>query len=178
MFSSSVKSILKVPRQMIPCPTSWLPVEDSHLVGLLEEPVCEATSSIGKKVWFPEDADGEPNIKNPDDGCGGGKYKNNNIFYIYATIDGRKPNEDMSNVLEGSLAFQSLRNEKRCKNFHQTANYFRELMDNIRCFGKNPNFWKSFQSKVDKLDEPDWAYIGLAWKIMYGIAKRPEELDF
>ena len=162
---------------MVPCPAVWLPVEDSHLVGLLE-PDCEATSSTEKRVWFPEDPDGEPNARNPDDGCGGGKYKNNNIFYIYATRDGCVPNEDMSNVLEGSLAFQSLRNEKRCKNFHQTANCFRELMENVRSFGKNPSFWNSFQSKVDKLDEPEWAYIGLAWRTMYGMAKRPEELSF
>jgi len=175
-MAAAVKSILKVPRQLVHCPTSWLPMEDSHLAELLE-PVSKKTScGGGMRIWFPEDVNGEPHSKNPDDGCGGGKYKNDNIFYIYATRDGLVPNEDMTNVLEGPAAVKALRNSKKCNDHNQTANFFRELMDNVRLAGKNPMFWSNFQTKVDRLEEPCWAYIGLAWRSMFARAKRPEEI--
>ena len=58
-------------RPLVPCPSSWLPEETAHLA---RRPL------VIKRVWFPEDANGEPHEANPDDGCRA-KYKLNNIHY-------------------------------------------------------------------------------------------------
>lgn len=42
-----------------------------------------APSRHVRHVWFPEDESGEPHPLNPDNGCGGGKYKLRNERMIY-----------------------------------------------------------------------------------------------
>lgn len=162
MFS---RSNLKVPKCLVSCPKEWLPDTTSHLAVELE-----------RRVWFPEDEHGEPHIKNPDDGCGGGKYKTVNYNYFYATKNGEPTKEDFSNVLEGSAAYKAHRESNRCGDHNETANLFRELLDKMRMPNYNRyDIWHHFKKKVDLLKEPEWAYIGLAWKQLYGTMPRLDE---
>tara|TARA_Y100000589_G_C27171041_1_gene636734 strand:- start:1731 stop:2225 length:495 start_codon:yes stop_codon:yes gene_type:complete len=158
--------ILKVSKTLIRCPKDWLPDETSHLAVAIK-PV---------KVWFPEDEHGEPHINNPDDGCGGGKYKTVNYNYFYATKNGEPVKEDLSNVLEGSAAYKAHRESNRPSDYNETANLFRELLDKARWPNHNRyDIWYHFKKKVDMLKEPEWSYIGLAWKQLYGSMPRMEE---
>jgi hypothetical protein len=143
------RSILKkIGKKLVPCNQAWLEKEFAHLAVSLQE------EKKKKQVWFPEDAQGEPHKNNPDDGCGGSKFKIRIIFHI-----------------NKNDALKAL-------NYNETANYYRDLMNKVRTSGKNPEFWSEFQKNVDRLEQPEYSYIGLAWSSLYGKAKRPEEILF
>ena len=67
------KSILKHNRTLVPCDPVWLPEVGLHIAVPLESVREHVVPK--NQVWFPEDVVGEPHPKNPDDGCGGAKYK-------------------------------------------------------------------------------------------------------
>jgi len=52
------------------------------------------TTVITSKVWFPVDSDGEPDQRNPDDGCGGGLFKLN----LIREFDAEKPVSERDSI--------------------------------------------------------------------------------
>ena len=142
-------------RPLTPCPTEWLPVETADL----------ARRPLGlKKVWFPEDANGEPHKSNPDDGCGGSKYKLNNIHY-----------------------YDSDKKEVKAADRDATNSYYREAMvsfdglfDGCDYMFNNHTankiaIWLDFQQKTDALNEPDYGRMGALWATIFHDDPRLEE---
>jgi hypothetical protein len=162
--------ILRVSKKMTPCHSNWLPAKDSHLAVQLQVP------QPRKKIWFPEDSNGEPHPLNPDDGYGGSKFKLNTIKAIYVTSDGKVPTNNLSNVLEGSSAFKAHRAEKKARNERETSHYYNRLSYKL-ALGKKTKFkiWETFQKKIDALPEPTFSLVGLAWRKTFGRAPRFEE---
>jgi hypothetical protein len=137
---------------LFPCPSVWLPEETRHL----------ARRKLGEKprrVWFPEDSNGEPHDSNPDDGCGGAKFKLTTVHEFPKFV----PNED----------------EKREKN--EAANAYRWLARRIRYTGwtepQKPKMqiWVEFDEMMQKISRPEYAYIGLGWRSLFGKGRRIEE---
>lgn len=136
---------------LVPCPTDWLPEETAHL----------ARRKLGEKprrVWFPEDSNGEPHDSNPDDGCGGAKFKLTTIREFPKFV----PNED----------------EKKSKN--SSANAYRWLAQQIRIanltgFNQKMRVWVEFEKKMKKIPSPEYDYIGLGWRSLFGKGRRIEE---
>ena len=98
----AAKSILKRSFTLVPCNPAWLPEVGLHLAVPLEPVVPK------KRVWFPEDTAGEPHPKNPDDGCGGAKYKLTAIREFPKFV----PNEDekkAKNLALGNIYFLILK---------------------------------------------------------------------
>ena len=152
----TAKSILKRAFTLVPCNPVWLPEAGLHLAKPLEPVVPK------KRVWFPEDTAGEPHPKNPDDGCGGAKYKLTAIRKFPKFV----PNED----------------EKKSKNL--AGNAYRWLADQIRHahflgytneFNRKMRVWVEFEKKNAKIIFPEYDYIGLGWRSLFGKAKRVEE---
>ena len=99
----------------------------------------------GRRIWFPEDKNGEPHSKNPDDGCGGAKFKMDNIRYIYKTSDNKLPEEDFSNVLSGSEAWKAHKAEKKSDDFNQTVANYRQLANERKLSKKTKmEIWNVF----------------------------------
>tara|TARA_B100000795_G_C22804223_1_gene443839 strand:+ start:4389 stop:4919 length:531 start_codon:yes stop_codon:yes gene_type:complete len=161
--------ILKVPKKLTPCHSNWLPTKDS-----LDVPI--QAPQPRKKIWFPEDQNGEPHSLNPDDGCGGSKFKLSTTKAIYVTSDGKVPTHNLSNVLEGSRAFKAHRAEKKARNDLETSHLYKRLVDNLN-LGKKTKFeiWRKFQKKIDRLQEPNFSLVGRAWRTAFGRAPRFEE---
>ena len=164
-------------KQLKNCPIEWL---DPSGVGL-----AVALQDLPKRrVWFPEDKNGEPHNNNPDNGFGGAKFKIKNICPIFVTKNGELPNEDHSNVLEGSEAISVFKAAKKAIDHKKTSKYYRKLMSDSNKFDiKNMlNYkellWNVFQENVDSLQEPTYSYIGLAWRSLFGRRKRLEEIAF
>jgi len=133
-----------------------------------------------KRVWFPEDAAGEPHPQNPDDGCGGALYKNATIHLIYATSDHGPPDNEMSNVLEGKSAKLAHKAERKCADYNDTANLYRDAGTKIPRFGGIDHsdklaIWLEFEMKYNQLKEPDWSIAGLLWRSLFGREPRFEE---
>ena len=171
-------------KRLVPCPKSWLPEEDLHLT--CELPEAESAAAVErsqKRVWFPEDSAGEPHPRNPDDGCGGGKYKLTIVKPIYATSDGSPPSEDLSNVLENKEARTAHRAERHCANHNETLGIYRDAAEQLRASlyvpsdSQKKEIWTQFETAFDKLAEPDWCTAGLLWRTLYQSAKRPEEIQ-
>jgi hypothetical protein len=142
---------------------------------------CQEQKTIAKKrVWFPEDAAGEPHPQNPDDGCGGALYKNATIHLIYATSDHGPPDNEMSNVLEGKSAKLAHKAERKCADYNDTANLYRDAGTKIPRFGGIDHsdklaIWLEFEMKYNQLKEPDWSIAGLLWRSLFGREPRFEE---
>jgi hypothetical protein len=156
-------------KRLVPCPKNWLPEEGLRLT--CELPEAESAAAVErpqKRVWFPEDSAGEPHPRNPDDGCGGGKYKLTIVKPIYATSDGSPPSEDLSNV---------------CANHNETLGIYRDAAEQLRASlyvpsdSQKKEIWTQFETAFDKLVEPDWCTAGLLWRTLYQHAKRPEEIQ-
>lgn len=171
-------------KRLVPCPKSWLPEEDISLTW--ELPEAESAAVVDrpqKRVWFPEDSSGEPHPRNPDDGCGGGKYKLTIVNPIYATSDGNPPSEDLSNVLEDREARTAHRAERHCANHNETIGIYRDAAEQLRASlyvpsdSRKKEIWSQFETAFNGLAEPDWCTAGLLWRTLYQSAKRPEEIQ-
>lgn len=145
-----------------------------------KEPKVSAMMSTKKRVWFPEDVAGEPHPQNPDDGCGGALYKNTTVHLIYMTSDHGPPEKDMSNVLEGKSAHLAHKAERKCADYNDTANLYRDAGTKLPRFGGIDHsdklaIWQEFEVKYNLLKEPDWSLAGLLWRSLFGRQKRCEE---
>ena len=142
-------------RPLVPCPKEWLPEETAYL----------ARHALGqKKVWFPEDVNGEPHESNPDDGCGGAKYKLNTIHYYDAD-----KNDLLAEDRQATAAY-----------YREAITLFHRLYDNIDYTWGNLSadkltIWLDFQQKVDELKEPDYGTIGSLWRTIFNSDPRLEE---
>jgi len=115
-----------------------------------------------KRVWFPVDENGEPHIKNPDDGFGGAKFSltQTKVKYFYDK-DGK--------VLEGADAHVAAREETLGKNWRETCNIIRTiLVTDIESF-------KKLETEIHQLEDPWLAQLGAAWRRNFGAKKRIEE---
>ena len=142
-------------RPLVPCPVEWLPEETAHLARKL----CQ------NRVWFAEDENGEPHELNPDDGCGGAKFKLTTVHVYHAP-----------------------RKELQARHFNETANYYRDALEELRsqtgsilklpsCISRMM-IWSNFQQKTDLLEEPDYALMGMLWRNLYKTRPRFEEVKF
>ncbi len=130
-----------------------------------------------RKVWFPVDEKGEPDNRNPDDGCGGFTIHLETIRYYFVTSDGKLPSEDGSNILEGQAARKKTKENKIGKDWQETFDLaFREFNLAIEKGGCG-GVWEVFDRKVCKLEEPDYCLIGQKWRSLYGNEKRLEEKE-
>ncbi len=171
-------------KRLVPCPKSWLPEEDTRLTWELPEAESAAAAARPqKRVWFPEDSSGEPDPRNPDDGCGGGKFKLTTVRPIYATSDGKLPRNDLSNVLENGEARTAHRVERHCANYTETIGIYREAAEQLRASlfipsdSQKRKIWTQFETAFSKLAEPDWCTAGLLWRTLYRGAERQEEIQ-
>jgi len=151
-----VKSILKHNRTVVPCDSAWLPEVGLHLAVPLES-VREHVIPINQ-VWFPEDVAGEPHPKNPDDGCGGAKYKLTSVHEF--------------------PKFKKNYLEKRSKN--QSDNAYRWLSHQIRDtnlinFNRKMFVWVEFQKRMNKITHPEYGYLGLGWRALFRKSPRIDE---
>ena len=171
-------------KRLVPCPKSWLPEEGICLT--CELPAAESAAAPDrprKRVWFPEDSSGEPHPSNPDDGCGGAKYKLTMVAPIYATSDGKPPSQDLSNVLENKEARAAHRAERHCTNHNETLGIYRDAAEQLRASlyvpsdSRKKEIWTQFETAFSKLAEPDWSTAGLLWRTLYKGAERPEEIQ-
>ena len=140
----------------------------------------EQKTTAKKRVWFPEDVAGEPHPQNPDDGCGGALYKNTTVHLIYMTGDHGPPDNDLSNVLEGKSAKLAHKAERKCADYNDTANLYRDAGTKIPRFGDIDHsdklaIWLEFEMKYKQLKEPDWSIAGLLWRLLFGREPRFEE---
>ena len=142
-------------RPLVPCPMEWLPEETAYL----------ARHALGqKKVWFPEDASGEPHESNPDDGCGGAKYKLATVHYYEADKkDLRAADHD------ATVAY-----------YNQALTLFHRLYDDIDYTWNNLDadkltIWLDFQEKTDSLKEPHYSIMGALWATIFRSDPRLEE---
>lgn len=128
-----------------------------------------------RKVWFPEDEDGDFHPLNPDNGCGGGIYKLETIHPIYYTSDGLPPRDDMSNVLEGRDAKSMGKTEVLGQNWMETSDLvYREFYSPIERGGCNRQ-WEILEKKLLEMEEPQWSLIGQLWSSLNPNSPRIEE---
>jgi len=126
-------------------------------------------------VWFPIDADGEPHVRNPTDGCGGGLHQLETRHQIEYTRDGATPHPDGSNVLEGA----EFRATTKClvlgDGWQETTDLvyrdFRKPREQGGCSGE----WSTLESRLLAIEEPCWATIGQLWGMLHGKTPRLEE---
>ena len=64
--------------------------------------------------------------------------------------------------------------ERKCKNFRELYRLINDFHIPTSLGGSGGD-WMVFESKVEKLDEPDWYMIGHFWRSLYGSAIRFEE---
>ena len=115
-----------------------------------------------KRVWFPVDKNGEPHIKNPDDGFGGAKFSltQTKMKYFY---------DKNGKILEGVEAHVAAREETLGKNWRETCNIIRTiLVTDIESF-------KKLETEIHQLDDPWLAQLGAVWRSNFGRRKRIEE---
>jgi len=128
-----------------------------------------------RRVWFPEDEQGEPDERNPDDGFGGFIHHLQTVTFYYVTSDGQIPSKDGSNILEGYEARKKAKEDQIGKNWQQTFDLvFREFNLPIQKGGCG-GIWKILEEKISQLEEPDFCLIGQKWRELYGEKKRKEE---
>lgn len=128
-----------------------------------------------RKVWFPEDEDGDFHPLNPDNGCGGGVYKLEIIHPIYYTSDGLSPRDDMSNVLEGREAKSMGKIEVLGGNWLETSDLvYRMFYFPIEEGGCNGQ-WEILEQKLLEMEEPQWSLIGQLWSSLNPNSPRIEE---
>tara|TARA_Y100001970_G_C14191901_1_gene835888 strand:- start:565 stop:1053 length:489 start_codon:yes stop_codon:yes gene_type:complete len=143
-------------RPLVRCPVEWLPEDTAHL----------GRRPLGlKKVWFPEDASGEPHESNPDDGCGGAKYKLNTIHHYEA---------DKKDLVAADY-------DATVTHYREASNAFHSLYDDIDYTWDNLSadklaIWLDFQQKTDVLREPDYGTIGALWRMIFKGEPRLEEI--
>lgn len=144
---NTMKPERAIQHSLVQCPIEWLPEETAHL-GLRE------LGQQTRRIWFPEDVNGEPHESNPDDGCGGAKYKLTTI-HIY---------DGLTKV------------EQKAKNYEETVANWREALslDRLKIMDKK-SIWLRFQTKNDRLDEPCYNLMGLMWRNLFGTKIRFEE---
>ena len=98
---------------------------------------------------------------------------------IYVTNDHGSPEKDMSNVLEGKSAHLAHKAERKCADYSDTANLYRDAVRPLRlgsCDGDTKlAIWQEFEVKYNLLKEPDWSLAGLLWRSLFGRQKRCEE---
>ena len=142
-------------RPLVPCPMEWLPEETAYL----------ARRPLGqRKVWFPEDASGEPHESNPDDGCGGAKYKLATVHYYEADKkDLRAADHD------ATVAY-----------YNEALTLFHRLYDDIDYTWNNLDadkltIWLDFKEKTDALKEPHYSIMGALWSDDFRSDPRLEE---
>ena len=140
----------------------------------LERGLVEAAKKQ-RRVWFPEDENGNYHSLNPDDGCGGGLYKLETIHPIYYTSDGLPPKDDMSNVLEGEAARKQAKTEAIGKNWAETIVLVYRTFDEPINAGGCGRQWRNLERILLELEEPLWCEVGLLWRRLYGKSPRPEE---
>lgn len=130
-----------------------------------------------RRVWFPVDEKGEPDNRNPDNGCGGFTIHLETIRYYFVTSDGKFPSEDGENILEGKAARKKVKENKIGKDWQQTFDLaFREFNLTIEKGGCG-GLWEVFEKKVFELEEPDYCLVGQKWRSLYGNEKRVEEKE-
>ena len=142
-------------RPLVPCPAEWLPEETAHL----------ARRPLGlKKVWFPEDASGEPHESNPDDGCGGAKYKLNTVHYYEA---------DKKDLLAADYAATETYFKEALTILHSLYDDIDYTWDNLSA--DKLAIWLDFQEKTDALKEPHYSSMGHLWMTIFNSDPRLEE---
>ena len=95
-----------------------------------------------KHVWFPCDEDGEPHEKNPHDPCGGFIYHNCTVEYYSITWD-----DDDKEI-------------KRGKNWQETQDLVYREFDLPENQGGCGGLWNEFETRINRLEEPDYYLIG------------------
>ena len=166
-----MQSALRSTRTMVACPAAWLPESTAYLAVALEPEAENRTSSILRssrpghshgtaksehRVWFPEDANGEPHPKNPDDGCGGAKYR----LFRYCVF------------------YHSLRHTRIAENAAETREIYRRaclVARDARTEWEKNQIWQQFITDFDKISHPTYSYSGLLWRQLFGSAPRTEE---
>ena len=166
-----MQSALRSTRTMVACPAAWLPESTAYLAVALEPEAENRTSSIlrssrpghshgtaksERRVWFPEDANGEPHPKNPDDGCGGAKYR----LFRYCVF------------------YHSLRHTRIAENAAETREIYRRaclVARDARTEWEKNQIWQQFITDFDKISHPTYSYSGLLWRQLFGSAPRTEE---
>lgn len=151
-----MKSALRNTRTMLTCPAAWLPESTAYLAVPLEPEVKNSEST--RRVWFPEDANGEPHPNNPDDGCGGAKYR----LFRYCVF------------------YTSLRHTRIAENDKATRDiYWRACVDarHARTELEKNQIWTQFITEFDELPHPTYSYSGLLWRQLFGSAPRTEEVE-
>jgi len=142
-------------RPLVPCPTEWLPQDTAHL----------GRRPLGlKRVWFPEDANGEPHDSNPDDGCGGAKYKLNTIHHYDSDKKDLKSEDHDATVTYYNEALTL---------FHRLHNDMDYTWDNLSA--DKLAIWLDFQQKTDVLKEPHYSMMGDLWLTIFNSEPRLEE---
>lgn len=132
-------------------------------------------TKMARKVWFPEDEDGDFHPLNPDNGCGGGLYKLKTIHPVYYTRDGLPPRYDMSNVLEGREAKSTGKTEVLGRNWLETSDLiYRMFYFPIEKGGCNEQ-WEILEQKLLEMEEPQWSLIGQLWSSLNPNCPRIEE---
>ena len=130
---------------------------------------CLTKRTQPKKVWFPTTDNGEPHVRNPDDGFGGSVFQLNTVVHIYYY------SPDGETVLEGKQARDAAREERVAKNKTETSDLvYREFHRNVQAGGCGSD-WGLFEKKIDLLEEPCWSIIGQLWRSMNGDQPRLEE---
>lgn len=130
-----------------------------------------------RRVWFPIDERGEPDDKNPGDGFGGFIHNLETLIYNFVTSDGKLPNLDGSNILEGSAAMDKVKENKIGKDWQKTIDLiYREFKMPIEKGGCDEN-WENLEEKLLLLEEPDFCLIGQFWRQLYGNVERKEERE-
>ena len=159
-------------KALVPCHESWLPEEDAHLAVELEcANVNAPTTGTKKRVWFPEDSAGEPHPKNPDDGCGGAKYKLTTKHEVEKVDLKASDHNETANLMRQAQDRLRERSNSlfRLSNWNDSTNLF--TADKIK-------IWTDFQQATDQLKEPDYCLIGYMWRSLFFAQPRFEESTF
>lgn len=133
---------------------------------------CTRTNLKGQRVWFPEDENGEPNVLNPDDGCGGGLFKLETIHAIYYSSTGD------DDILEGRSAREFAKAVILGKDWQRTTDLvYREYSLPVEQGGCGGD-WALLEDKLHELEEPYWAVIGeLRGRVQNSNGDSPEDDD-
>lgn len=154
---NTMKPERAIQHSLVQCPIEWLPEETAHL-GLRE------LGQQTRRIWFPEDVNGEPHESNPDDGCGGAKYKLNTIHHY----DSDK-NDLKSEDYDATVTYY----KEALTLFHGLFNDIDYTLDNLSA--DKLTIWLDFQQKTDALKEPDYGAIGSLWRTIFNSDPRLEE---
>jgi len=124
-----------------------------------------------RHVWFPEDDAGELHPKNPDNGCGGGKFKLETWnTYCYLDVSSMSPPNLIGKTARDITKFFVLGS-----GWQQTMDVvnreWRVPIDRGGCGGK----WEVLEEKLMAIDEPCWAAVGQLWGHLHQGALRLEE---